>query len=358
VARLPVVYSPQHQLHRPPREVDFGQPQASLESPARIELIRATLAREPGVTFAGPTRHGLAPLEAVHDPGLIRYLAHAWAAWRGATDAPDMVPDTVLHPALRAGMGPAPEPRGAVARLGYWTYETATPLDRGTYVAARVAVDVALTAADQVLAGAPLVYGLCRPPGHHAPHAAYGGYCYFNNAAIVAAEVVRRTGTPVAVLDLDYHHGNGTQQIFYARDDVTYVSLHGDPAFAYPYFAGFAEESGTGRGRGLTLNLPLPPGTTDQAYLEALDRALEHIARFGSSIVVVSLGLDTAGSDPLGDFALTPAVYALVGAQVAALGLRLIVLQEGGYDLPRLGPLARAWLRGARGQAADDPALQ
>src|SRR5262249_27928271 len=150
--------------------------------------------------------------------------------------------DTFIHPAIRAGMGPAPTPAGTAARLGYWCFETMTPVVEGTYGAARSAVDVALTATDVVLGGEPAAYGLCRPPGHHAPTAAYGGYCYFNNAAIAAHRISSTTGTRVTVLDVDYHHGNGTQQIFYGRDDVQYVSLHGDPNQAYPYFAGYADE--------------------------------------------------------------------------------------------------------------------
>jgi hypothetical protein len=166
----------------------------------------------------------------------------------------------------------------------------------------------------------------------------------------VAEELVRRTGEPVAILDVDYHHGNGTQQIFYARGDVLYVSLHGDPDRAYPYFAGFEDEIGSGPGEGTTMNLPLPAGTADEAYLEALERALEAIAGFGGSVVVVSLGFDTYGQDPIADFALTTPVYHEVGRQVAALGRRLVILQEGGYFVPHLGENARAWLRGVEGR--------
>src|SRR5207249_9207806 len=154
----------------------------------------------------------------------------------------------------------------------------------GTYGAARSAVDVALTAIDRVLEGEDAVYALCRPPGHHAARAMFGGYCFFNNAAIAAEHLTRRTGEPVTILDVDYHHGNGTQQIFYARDDVLYVSLHGDPDRAYPYFSGFQDETGAGDGMGTTLNLPLPAQTTEAEYLEALDRALGAVAAFGGSL--------------------------------------------------------------------------
>jgi acetoin utilization deacetylase AcuC-like enzyme len=173
-----------------------------------------------------------------------------------------------------------------------------------------------------------------------------GGYCYFNNAAIVAEELSRRTGGRVAILDVDYHHGNGTQQIFYGRGDVLYVSLHGDPARAYPYFSGFEEETGAGEGAGSTLNLPLPVRCDDDTYLASLDRALEAIDAFGDAPLVVSLGIDTYRLDPICDLGLTTEGYTRIGAQVAGLGRPTVVLQEGGYFVPDLGANVLSWLRG------------
>ena len=177
-----------------------------------------------------------------------------------------------------------------------------------------------------------------------------GGYCFFNNAAIAAEAIVRSTGGRVAILDVDYHHGNGTQQIFWRRGDVHYVSLHADPERQYPFFLGRADEIGEGEGAGANLNLPLPAGTDDASFLTALDRGLEAIADTPGDVVVVSLGFDTYGHDPIGDFALTTAVYHECGRRVAALGRRLVILQEGGYHRPSLGANARAWLRGAEGR--------
>jgi acetoin utilization deacetylase AcuC-like enzyme len=214
-------------------------------------------------------------------------------------------------------------------------------------------VDVALTAVDLALGGERLVYGLCRPPGHHAARAMYGGYCFFNNAAIAAQDVVARGAGRIAILDVDYHHGNGTQQIFYARDDVLYVSLHGDPDRAYPYLAGFAEETGAGAGAGANLNLPLPVRCDDGAYLAALGRGLEAIERSGVETLIVSLGIDTYERDPICDLALTTAGYHEVGRRVAALGLTTIVLQEGGYFVPHLGENVRNWLLGLEGRERD-----
>jgi len=351
---MQVVYSPTHLLHNPDTEVQFGVPLPMYEVGERAEAIRIALERDEGFTFAGPTEHGLDPVTAVHDEGLVRYLEEAWSDWRrDGVPAPAAIPDTMLHPALREGMGPAREPKGAVGRIGYWCWETMTPLVPGSYGAARAAVDVAVTTADLVLAGATSAYGLTRPPGHHSPRAAFGGYCLFNFAAVATQHLVAESGEPVAVLDVDYHHGNGTQQIFYQRDDVLYCSLHGDPDRAYPYFAGWEEETGAGPGEGLTLNVPLHAGCTDEEYLQALDPVLDRISRLTGSVLVVSLGFDTYGQDPIADFALTTPVYHEVGRRVAALGKRVVILQEGGYHLPSLGENARQWLRGFDGRPLD-----
>ena len=349
---IPAVYSAVHQGHAPTSEIELGQTLGQYELPVRAEEIRRALEREPErFPFVPPVEHGVAPIEGVHDPGLVTFLATAWEQVRAehapALAAPELTevfPDTFVHPAVREGMGAAPAPDGAAARLGYWCFETMTPLVAGTYPAARAAVDVALTAADLVLGGARVAYGLCRPPGHHAPRAAYGGYCYFNNAAVVAHHIARSTGTRVTVLDVDYHHGNGSQQIFYERDDVQYVSLHGDPNRAYPYFAGYPDERGAGRGAGSTLNLPLPPGTDDAAYEARLAGALEAIDAFGPATLVVSLGVDTFELDPIADFALTTGGFARAGGMVAALGRPTVVLQEGGYHVPTIGENVRTWL--------------
>ncbi len=245
------------------------------------------------------------------------------------------------------------EPEHAGGRAGYWGLDSAAPLVAGTYVAARAAVDVALTTVDLVLGGETAAYGLCRPPGHHAARSMYGGYCFFNNAAIAAEAIVRSDRRARRILDVDYHHGNGSQQIFWRRGDVRYVSIHAHPDRAYPYFLGRADETGEGEGAGENLNLPLRAGATNAEYLDAVDRALDAIVAAPGSIVVVSLGFDTYGLDPIGDFALTTDVYHEVGRRVAATGRRLVILQEGGYHRPSLGENTRAWLRGAEGRAFD-----
>ena len=233
------------------------------------------------------------------------------------------------------------------ARLGWWCYETTTPITEGTYAAARSAVDVALSAAAAVLAGEPIAYGLCRPPGHHAATDAVRRLLLLQQRRDRRPPLHRPPGSRVAVLDVDYHHGNGTQQIFYERDDVAFVSLHGDPRRAYPYHTGFADETGSGRGSGSTTNIPLAAGTDDEAYLGALDRALDADRRVRPGVVVVSLGVDTFGGDPICDLAITTEGFRRCGAAVAARGRPLVVLQEGGYAGDALGANVVAWLTGA-----------
>ncbi len=356
---MKAVYTAAHLAHDVTHETYLGFPIPANEVAERAERIRSALEADGGFEITAPTEHGPDPILAVHDAGLVGFLEEAWREVRRQLIArPYLVADTYPNPAMFEGMsdearGRIREPVAVGGRAGWWGLDTSNPLVAGTYGAACAAVDVALTAADLVLGGETAAYGLCRPPGHHAARAMYGGYCFFNNAAIAAEAIVRQTGEPVAILDVDYHHGNGTQQIFWRRGDVPYVSLHADPDRQYPFFVGRADETGEGPGAGANLNLPLPAGTDDEGYLGALDRGLEAIAATSASVVVVSLGFDTYGQDPIGDFALTTAAYHEVGRRTSALGRRLVILQEGGYYLPALGENARAWLRGAEGRPYD-----
>jgi acetoin utilization deacetylase AcuC-like enzyme len=351
---MQVVYSPRHLAHDIDTETFMGVGVPANEVAERAENIRTALEADGGFAFAEPTEHGEGPITAVHDERLLRFLEVAWSEVRS-----QLIPraflsaDTYPNIAMFEGMSPdaiegfVRQPSHIGGRAGFWGLDSAAPLVAGTYDAARAAVDVALTTMDLVLGGAMTAYGLCRPPGHHAARSMYGGYCFFNNAAIVAEALTKATGEGVAILDVDYHHGNGTQQIFWRRGDVRYVSIHADPERAYPYFLGRADETGEGEGDGENLNIPLRAGATNQEYLEATDTAVDAIAAAPGSIVVVSLGFDTYGLDPIGDFALTTEVYHEVGRRVAALGRHLVILQEGGYHRPSLGENARAWLRGA-----------
>lgn len=349
---VPVVTSDAHLAHDGLVEVMGGRPVPCFERPERITAIEAALSAVGYAPFTSPTEHGTEPITALHDHGLLDLLEHAWAdavATGGTDGARPLIPDTFLVGPYAAG-GYTGSGTARPARLGAHCLDTATPIVAGTYPAARAAVDVALTAADLVVAGAPAAYALCRPPGHHAARALYGGYCFFNNAAIVAERLVRGDAGPVAILDLDYHHGNGTQQLFWDREDVLYVSLHADPARAFPYFSGHADELGAGPGRGANRNFPLPAGTDGPAYLRTLDDACSVVAAFGSRApLVVSLGFDTFGGDPICDFALVTADYRAMGRRVRDLGQPVIVVQEGGYALDAIGANAVAFLQGLTG---------
>ncbi len=347
---MKVVYTPAHLGHDPKTGIEQSGIGPAFEHVGRAEAIRETLQADSRFNFVAPFDWGLGPIEAVHDHGLISFLGTGWAEYQEAVGpTPDVTPDVFYRPALRRGMSARSEPTSIHGRLGWYCFETTTPLTIGTFEAALSAVDTALTTTQIVLAGERSAYGLCRPPGHHATSGLYGGYCFFNNAAIAANHIASTTGTKVTVLDVDYHHGNGTQEIFYGRDDVQYVSLHGDPVRAYPYNIGYADETGAGRGAGANLNVPLALHTDDDAYVRALHLAMESIQAFGPSTLIVSLGLDTYYNDPISDLSLTADGFERCGAAVAQLGLPTIVLQEGGYDVAALGENVRRWLIGLGG---------
>ena len=357
---MQVVHSERHRAHAPTVETYLGVPLPANEVPARADAILAALRGEGGFEVREPTAHGLDPIHAVHDAGLVTFLEQAWGdVVSQGIEREFLVADTYPTRGLFQGMSEVlvaarPEPTAAGGRAGWWGLDSSNPIVAGTYDAARAAVDVALTTADLVLAGETAAYGLCRPPGHHAAKSMAGGYCFFNNAAIAAHAIATATGDRVAVLDVDVHHGNGTQQIFWRREDVRYASLHSDPRRLYPFYLGHADETGEGPGAGHNLNLPQPLRAEDATYLADLDRALDWIDSTPGDVVVVSLGFDTYEKDPIGDLALTTAGYAEMGRRVAALGRRLVILQEGGYHVGDLGANAVAWLRGASDKAAGE----
>jgi acetoin utilization deacetylase AcuC-like enzyme len=349
---VPVIHSDAHLAHTGLIELASGVEIPCYESPERAVAIQAALLEDGGFAFEAPTEHGREPILAVHDADMVECFQHAWtdALAAGGDGSRALLPDTFLLHAYRGPMPPSELPAGRHHQLGAYLFDTATPIVAGTWGAALAAVDVAISTAERVAGGATLAYGLCRPPGHHAAHGMLGGYCYFNNAAIVA-EWLRREGGArrVAILDIDYHHGNGTQQIFWERGDVLYLSLHADPARAYPYFSGYAGERGAGDGAGLTRNWPLPAGTAFDAYAVALAEALRMIVAFAPDApLVISAGFDTFERDPIGDLALRTPDYREIGRMVAGLGMRTIALQEGGYAVDALGANALALLSGLR----------
>jgi acetoin utilization deacetylase AcuC-like enzyme len=352
-AAIPVIASDAHLAHDGLVELVGGREVACYEAPARATRIRTALEARGGYAVQAPTEHGLEPILAVHDHELVDLLEHAWtdAIAAGADPARPLIPDTFLTRAYDAGMGLVTLPDRRHEALGAFCFDTATPLVAGSYVAARAAVDVALTAMARVLDGASLAYGLCRPPGHHASRGMFGGYCLFNNAAIVAERLLSMGASRVAILDVDYHHGNGSQSIFWERPEVLYVSLHAHPRDAYPYFSGAPEETGAGRGAGANRNLPLPRGTDGATYATALTDALAMIDAFDPDApVVLSLGFDTFVDDPIGGFALRTDDYGRLGSLVRGLGRGVVAIQEGGYAIEAIGANAVAFLDGLAGR--------
>jgi acetoin utilization deacetylase AcuC-like enzyme len=354
----PVVRSDAHLAHSGLIELSAGREIDCFETPERAIQIEAALVADGGFELSEPDAFGTDAILAVHDASLLEVVENAWtdALSAGETDGSrPVLPDTFKLEAYPGPMQLSGLPAAAHRRLGAFCFDTATPIVAGTAAAARRAVDVALTAAAHVVAGAPLAYGLCRPPGHHAARRMLGGYCFYNNAAI-AAEWLRREGGfgRVAIVDVDYHHGNGTQQLFWERGDVLYVSLHADPSRAYPYFSGYATERGSGDGEGSNLNFPLPARTAVDQYATSLHQGLEAVTAFAPDApLILSLGFDTFERDPIGDLALRTADYHELGAMVAATGSRVVALQEGGYALGAIGANARAFLRGLRREPLD-----
>jgi acetoin utilization deacetylase AcuC-like enzyme len=330
--RIVLVVNKHHDLHHV-RERGY------VEAPVRMKTIREDLR---------PTRlfHEL-PLRAksdrilreIHDPAYLSYLKRVCLS---------LEPGKSVYPYVFPIRNTARPPKDLSIRAGYYCIDTFTPLSANAYKAAREAVDAALTAAEHVLDGRKAAYALVRPPGHHAERRSFGGFCYFNSAA-AAAQLFSRYGR-VAMLDLDYHHGNGQQDIFYDRSDVLTVSIHGSPEYAYPYFTGFRDEIGEGPGKGSNLNIPLPEKTDGAAYRKALKAAIARIRRHKPGFLVVCLGLDTAKGDPTGTWSLRSADFRAVGALVRSLGLPTLVVQEGGYDNRVLGTNARAFFQGFAGE--------
>jgi acetoin utilization deacetylase AcuC-like enzyme len=342
---IPVTWADAHRLHGPETAVWVGVPIAADELPERAERIRAAL-EGAGAAVVEAEAHGDEALLAVHDAGLVDFLRTAWNEWAAAglpqdPGQPDVVGYIFPTPGLLAGLAPS-VPAALSARTGAWCFDTMTAVGEGTWEAARAAVDAALTAADLVLAGARAAYACCRPPGHHVTRSAFGGSCYLNNAAIAAQYVLDRGAARVAVLDIDAHHGNGAQAIFWSSDDVLTASVHVDPAEGwFPHFLGFAGESGPSN-----LNVPLAPGSGDDAWLAGVDRLAAAAREHGSDALVVALGVDAAAGDPNSPLAVTEAGFREAGRRLGALGLPTVLVQEGGYVLETVGSLVRAALEG------------
>jgi len=327
-ARVPLIVNQKHDIHH-------VRDRGYVEAPVRVRAILSELM--PTQLFApmAPRRYSERWIRAVHDSDFVDYLQRA---------CKKVEPGRSIYPYVFPIRNQRRPPKELPLRAGYFCMDTFTPLNANAYLAARRAVDCALTAADMVLAGKRFAYALVRPPGHHAERRIFGGFCYFNNAA-VAAHYLSQYGR-VAVLDVDYHHGNGTQYIFYDRRDVLTVSIHGHPSFAYPYFSGFAEERGEGAGEGFNLNLPLPEKITATAYRDTLARALRRVRQFAPAFLVVSLGFDTGAGDPTGSWPNRAPDFARIGALIGQQAYPTVLIQEGGYRTRTIGANARHFFQG------------
>ncbi|MCR8725518.1 histone deacetylase family protein [Frigidibacter sp. ROC022] len=315
---------------------------AILPNPEQAERIERLLtgAREAGCSVEPPQDAGPGPIAALHSPEYLTFLKNIHTRWKRIEGAgAEVIPN--IHPASRTDS----YPKSAVGQAGFHQADTACPIAEGTWEAAYWSAQSAITGADLILTGETSAYALARPPGHHAFGDLAGGFCFLNNSGI-AAERLRGQGLRPAILDVDVHHGNGTQGIFYRRSDVLTVSIHADPERFYPFFWGQAHERGAGDGLGYNLNLPLPRGTGDDAYLATLDTALERVRAFGADVVVVALGLDAYIGDPFKGLAVTRAGFARIGARIAGLGLPCLFVQEGGYICDDLGANLTAVLTG------------
>jgi len=329
---MKIYFSEVHRKHNPPFEVfDGGLRTPYMENPDRMDRILNALKQTDWAEICEPGDFGLEPIYAVHDRDYINFLASCWTEWLDS-EAQDK---STLLPATFALRRYPQKPTSLLGRAGYYIMDLSACIVEGTYPAALASANCALSAAEVVANGQRAAFALCRPPGHHAGKDYAGGYCFINNAS-VAANWLSQKGK-VTLLDVDYHCGNGTQDIFYDRADVLTISIHADPNFEYPHFAGYLNETGTGTGLGFHKNFPLEKGTDNASYLSALEEALSLIRRFGPQYLVVSAGMDIYAEDPLGTTKVTTEGIAQIGRQISAVGLPTVIVMEGGYNNEALG---------------------
>lgn len=342
---MKTVFSPLHAGHGGQMELVAGAIVPGFEKPSRAEIIRKRVESEKLGPILAPEIHDLTAAKRVHTADYIDFLPTVWPQWEAAGKSGSAIPFAWPTRGLR---GDVP-PRNIEALLGFYSFDGGASFVKGTWDAIKSSYDVALTAAQLVKAGERAAFALCRPPGHHAGAAFMGGYCFINNAAVAAQWFRDQGATRVAVLDVDYHHGNGTQEIFYDRPDIQVINLHGDPMTEYPFFLGHADERGAGAGEGFNLNYPLPFGTSWAKWNEALEDACQKLAVYAPDVVVVSLGVDTFEKDPISQFKLTSADYPKIGARIARLGLPSLFVMEGGYAVDEIGINAVGVLTGFEG---------
>jgi acetoin utilization deacetylase AcuC-like enzyme len=343
---MKTIFTEDHRLQDGKAELIDGKLMPCFEMPRRAEIVIARVRDQKLGEVVAPERFGVDPVLRVHKPDYVRFLETAWGEWVGQHGNYDALPLNWIAPGMRRLL-----PETIDGKLSYYSFDAGTPITAGTWRAAVASAEVAMTGMKLVKGGERSVFSLCRPPGHHAGSDFYGGYCFFNNAAIAAQGFRDGGAARVAILDVDYHHGNGTQEIFYRRDDVLTISIHADPKQEFPFFLGHADERGEGRGEGAHLNLPLPWGISWTEYGPALDTAMRRIAEFAPDAIVVSLGVDTFEKDPISKFKLKHEDYLRTGEVIAAAGKPTLFVMEGGYAVDELGINAVNVLQGFEAKA-------
>lgn len=329
---MKTVYTEDHRLQDGKAELIDGRLQPCFEMPKRADIVLARVRDQKLGLVQAPERFGADPIARVHKADFVKFLETAWDEWVKAHGAYDALPLNWVAPGMHRTL-----PETIDGKLSYYSFDAGTPITAGTWRAAVSSSDVAMTGAKLVKGGERATFSLCRPPGHHAGSDFYGGYCFFNNAAIAAQSLRDGGAARVAVLDVDYHHGNGTQEIFYKRDDVLTISIHADPRQEFPFFLGHADERGEGRGEGHHMNLPLRWGAAWAEYGPTVDTAMRRIVEYGPDAIVVSLGVDTFEKDPISKFKLRHEDYLKIGAAIAAAGKPTLFVMEGGYAVEELG---------------------
>lgn len=326
------IYSDQHHLRDAKTELYGGELVQPFESPSRAEMIiKAVRSSELGA-IEMPATFSMEPVLAVHDADFIVFLETAWEEWQRSGYKGEVIASVWPARRMRSTV-----PRFIEGKVGYYALAAETSITEGTWAAALSSKDVALSGAQGLIAGEKGIFSLCRPPGHHAAKDLYGGYCFLNNAAISAQYLLDNGASRVAILDIDFHHGNGTQDIFYDRKDVLFCSLHGDPEDAFPHFLGYADETGSGEGAGYNHNYPMPPGTEFAQWQRSLAVALNKISDYAPQYVVISLGVDTFENDPISFFKLSSMDFVKVGGMIAELDIPTLFVMEGGYDVEEVG---------------------
>ena len=343
---MKIIYSPEHIKHNTQTELSGGQLVTPYECASRMDYICQALEQSGMGQLDTPKSFPREHVEKIHDQGYLEFLDSCWDEWQAAGNKGEAMPTVWPSRSMPSNR----IPNDIEGKLGYYALASETAIAQNTAQAAWLSSDIALTAADALLQGESSAFALARPPGHHASKDQYGCYCFINNAAVASQYLLDNGFNKVALMDVDFHHGNGTQAIFYERNDVFFSSIHGDPMDAFPHFLGHADETGTGAGQGYNLNHPLPPGTPYDVWAKKLNASLDAFRAYGADVLVVSLGLDTFENDPISFFKVKTDEYLQMGAALASLGLPTVFIMEGGYAVEDIGHNTANVLKGFLGK--------